>query len=155
MIVIKQLNKHKVFYSSIYTNNFFFKSVVVLRAKQMNDKPWIAVNVKSGYKRDKFSKYIFLQQIKPWKMVDFVMNPFGPAVGLLLVYIVCFWNRTWSYNARLLWKTWLISRFLSGNCDRLRRISVIRITVWTLPNIKSRPFRHGHPIIYDSCKWKN
>lgn len=79
-------------------------------------------------------------------MVDFVMNPFGPAVGLLLVYIVCFWNRTWSCNARLLWKTWLISMFLSGNCDRLRRISVIRITVWTLPNIKSRPFRHGHPI---------
>lgn len=47
-------------------------------------------------------------------MVDPVTNPLGPAVDLLLVYIVCFWNRMHDFFGRhegvnlqvSVWKLW-------------------------------------------------
>lgn len=107
----------------------------------MNDKPWIAVNVKSGYKRDKFSKYIFLQQIKPWKMVDPVTNPLGPAVDLLLVYIVCFWNRMHDFFGRhegvnlqvSVWKLWPAQAHLchKNNCMNPPKHQKPTISSWS------------------------
>lgn len=77
-------------------------------------------------------------------MVDPVMNPLGPVLDLLRVYIGCFWNRTCSHDAlRLLvdmvnlhvsvWKLWPAQAHLchKNNCMNPLKHQKPTISSWS------------------------